>query len=68
MLTATSYADPAIGAVLTSLGVCGLEPARIDVDAGARAEGARVGIAQYARTSAPGLMAHECAHKYRAAQ
>jgi hypothetical protein len=63
MQTATSYADAAIGAASISLGVSELELARIDVDAGARAEDMRERLAQYARKSAPGLMAHEWAHE-----
>ena len=68
MQTATSYADPAIGAVFISLGVSEPEPARIDVDAGVRAEDVRERLAQYARKSAPGKMAHEWAHESRAAR
>jgi hypothetical protein len=68
MQTATSYADPAIGAVFASLCVSELELARIDADASARAEDVGKGLAQYAWKSAPGLMAHEWAHKSRAAQ
>jgi hypothetical protein len=68
MQTATSYADPAIGAVLISLGVSELELARMDVDAGAREEDLRERLAQYARKSAPGLMAHEWAQESRAAR
>lgn len=63
MQTATSYADPAVGAVFISLGVSELELAHIDVDAGARAEDVRERLAQYARKGAPGLMAHEWAHE-----
>jgi hypothetical protein len=63
MQTAISYVDPAIGAVCISFGVSDLELAHIDVDAGARAEEVRGRLAQYARKSAPGLMAHEWAHE-----
>lgn len=63
MQTATSCADPAIGAAFISLGVSELELARIDLDAGARAEDARERLAQCAPKSAPGLMAHESAHE-----
>jgi|SRR5271168_4152130 len=68
MQTATSYADPSIGAVFISLGVSEFELARIDVDAGARAEDVRERLAQYARKGAPGLLAHEYAHESRAAR
>ena len=40
----------------------------LSVDAGARAEDVRERLAQYARKSAPGLMADEWAHESRAAQ
>jgi hypothetical protein len=68
MQTATSHADPAIGAAFISLGVFELQLARIDVVAGARAEDVRERLALYARKSARGLMAHEWAHEKRAAQ
>jgi len=41
MQTATSFADPAIGASFIPLDVSELEPARIDADARARAEDVR---------------------------
>ena len=68
MQTATSFADPAIGGSFIPLDVSELELARIDADASARAEDVGKGLAQYAWKSAPGLMAHEWAHKSRAAQ
>ena len=49
-------------------GVSKPELARIDVDAGARAEDLRERLAQYARKNAPGLMAREWAHESRAAR
>jgi|SRR6516162_4665346 len=63
MQTATFHADAAIGAASTSFGVFELKLARIDVDAGARAEGMRERLALYARTSAPGLVANAWAHE-----
>jgi len=63
-----SYADPAIGVAFTSLSVSGLELARIDADARARAEDVRERLAQYAWKSAPWLMAHASAHEAMAAQ
>ena len=68
MQTATSSADPAIGAVSIPLGVSELELARIDADARARAEDVRERLAQCQWKSAPGLMARECAHESRAAR
>jgi hypothetical protein len=52
MQTATSYADPAIGAVFTAFGV-----------SEARAEDMGERLAQYARKSAPRLMAREWSHE-----
>jgi hypothetical protein len=68
MQTATSFADPAIGAVSVPLGVFELELARIDADARARAEDVREALAQCEWKSAPGLLARECAHESQAAR
>jgi hypothetical protein len=73
MQTATSHADPAIGAVFTSaipisLYVSELELARIDSDTRSRAEDVRERNAQYAWKRAPGLMAHKWAHEALAAR
>jgi len=68
MQTAASYADPAIGAVFIPLGVSELELARIDADARTRAEDVGERLAHYTRKRAPGSMAHQWAHEWRAAQ
>jgi hypothetical protein len=68
MQTATTYADPAIGAVSTSLGVFELGLARVEADARAGAEEVKERLAQYPWKSARGLMAHEWAYELRAAR
>jgi hypothetical protein len=68
MRTATSFADPAIGAPFIPSDVSELELARIDADARARTEDVRESLAKYAWKSARGLMTHECVHESRATQ